>query len=100
MWEEALAARDAGRVRVTELRASDYFGPGCRIQSHLGERFVPRLLDGKRAQLVVGVDQPHSWTYVPDVARALATVAHDDRAWGRAWHVPTDEPVTARDVAA
>src|SRR5664279_4876541 len=28
MWEEALAAHLAGRVRVTEARASDFFGPG------------------------------------------------------------------------
>lgn len=99
MWQDALAAHEAGRVRATELRASDYFGPGCKGQSQLGERFVPRLLAGKRAQLVVGADQPHSWTYVPDVAQALATAASDDRAWGRAWHVPTDEPRTAAEMA-
>lgn len=99
MWQTALAAHEAGRVRVTEIRGSDYFGPGCRSQSHLGERFVPRLLGGKPAQFVVEADQPHSWTYVPDVARALATAATDDRSWGRAWHVPTSPPLSAREVA-
>ena len=74
MWQDAQAAHAAGRVRVTGVRASDYFGPGYRSQSHLGERFVPRLLDGRSAQFVVGADQPHSWTYVPDVANAVATV--------------------------
>jgi nucleoside-diphosphate-sugar epimerase len=100
MWQDALAAHDAGRIRATELRASDYFGPGCKGQSQLGERFVPRLLAGKRAQLIVAGDQPHSWTYVPDVATALATAAADDRSWGRAWHVPTDSPRTAAEMAA
>jgi nucleoside-diphosphate-sugar epimerase len=99
MWQDALAAHHAGRIRVTEVRASDYFGPGCRSQSHLGQRFVPRLLNGKPAQLVVGADQPHSWTYVPDVANTLAAAAIDDRSWGRAWHVPTDVALSAREVA-
>ncbi|GHE45914.1 NAD-dependent epimerase [Streptosporangium violaceochromogenes] len=99
MWREALAAHEAGRVRVTEVRGSDYFGPGCLGQSHLGERFVPRLLAGRPVRCLGAPDLPHSWTYVPDVARALVTAAADERSWGRAWHVPTAEPMTVRQVA-
>lgn len=100
MWRDALAAHEAGRVRVTEVRGSDYFGPGCRDQSHLGDRCVPRVLAGKPAQFVGDPGQPHSWTYVPDVAKALATAGTDDRAWGRAWHVPTSPPLPQREVVA
>ncbi|MEV7007824.1 NAD-dependent epimerase/dehydratase family protein [Streptosporangium sp. NPDC051022] len=99
MWREALAAHDAGRVRVTEVRGSDYFGPGCLDQSHLGERLVPPLLAGRTVRYIGDPTLPHSWTYVPDVARALVTAATDDRSWGRAWHVPTTEPVTVREIA-
>jgi nucleoside-diphosphate-sugar epimerase len=99
MWREALAAHEAGRVRVTEVRGSDYFGPGCLDQSHLGERFVPRLLEGKPVRFVGDPTQPHSWTYAPDVAWALVTAGTSGRAWGRAWHVPTNAPMTAREVA-
>lgn len=99
LWREALAAHEAGRVRVTEVRGSDYFGPGCLDQSHLGERFVPPLLAGRPVRYLGDPDQPHSWTYVPDVARALVTVAADERSWGRAWHVPTGEAMTGCQVA-
>lgn len=99
MWRDALAAHEAGRVRVTEVRGSDFFGPGCRDQSHLGTRFVPRLLAGRTVRFLGDPDQPHSWTYVPDVARALATAGTDDRAWGRAWHVPTSPALSGREVA-
>ncbi|GAA2854941.1 NAD-dependent epimerase/dehydratase family protein [Streptosporangium fragile] len=98
LWQDALAAHRAGRVRVTEVRASDYFGPGCLDQSHLGERFVPKLLSGRSARFAGDPAQPHSWTYAPDVARALAVVGEDERAWGRAWHVPTDDPMTVREI--
>ena len=28
MWQDALAAHEAGRIRATEARASDFVGPG------------------------------------------------------------------------
>ncbi|GAA3132015.1 NAD-dependent epimerase/dehydratase family protein [Planomonospora alba] len=99
VWRDALAAHEAGRVRVTEVRGSDFFGPGCRDQSHLGDRFVPRLLAGKPVRHVGDPDQPHSWTYVPDVARALVAAGTGERSWGRAWHVPTGPATTYRAVA-
>lgn len=96
MWQEALAAHAAGRVRVTEVRGSDYLGEGA--ESHLGARVVPRLLAGKGVQVIGSADQPHTWTYVPDVARTLITVATDERAWGRAWHVPSNPPRSQREA--
>lgn len=90
MWSDALAAHEAGRIRMTEARASDFYGPGLRTTGHLAEYAVPRLLAGKRPRLVQGdPDALHSWTYVGDVVRTLAVLAADERAWGRAWHVPT-----------
>ncbi len=100
MWLDALASHEAGRARVTEARASDFYGPGITGTGHLGEQFVPRLLAGKKPRLVQGdADAPHSWTHVGDVARTLVTLASDERAWGRPWHVPTDRAVSPNDVA-
>lgn len=89
MWDQALERQRAGRVRVTEARASDFYGPLVVEGGYLGERTVPAVLAGKRPQLVGDPTQPHSFTYIPDVGRALATLGTDDRAWGRPWHVPT-----------
>ncbi|MEV7968323.1 NAD-dependent epimerase/dehydratase family protein [Sphaerisporangium sp. NPDC088356] len=99
MWADALAAHQAGRVRMTEVRGSDYFGPGMSAQSVFGDRFTAPILAGKTAWIPADLDQPHSLTYLPDVARALAAVATDERAWGRAWHVPTSPALTIRQVA-
>ncbi|UDY37006.1 NAD-dependent epimerase/dehydratase family protein [Dermatobacter hominis] len=89
MWEQAMERHRAGRVRVTEARASDFYGPLVVEGGYLGERTVPPLLAGKRPQVVGDPSQPHSFTYIPDVGRAMATLGTDDRSWGRAWHVPT-----------
>jgi nucleoside-diphosphate-sugar epimerase len=96
MWREAVAAHDAGRVRATEVRASDYVGMGA--SSHLGDRVVPRLLAGRSVPVMKSADTLRTWTAVDDVARLLVTVAGDERAWGRPWHVPSNAPRTQRDA--
>ncbi|MFG2250163.1 NAD-dependent epimerase/dehydratase family protein [Spirillospora sp. NPDC048823] len=100
MWRDAIAAHRAGRVRVTELRGSDYYGPRSTDQAYIGEtRFVKPLLAGKRVPYFSDPSVPHAWTYLPDVAEALAIAGTDERAWGRAWHVPTGPAVSTLDVA-
>lgn len=96
MWRDALAAHQAGRVRATEVRASDYVGPG--VEGHLGDRVVPKLLAGKDVTVMKTADSLHSWTATVDVARLLVTVAADERAWGRPWHVPSNPPRTQREA--
>lgn len=99
MWADAMEAHRAGRIRTTEVRASDFFGPGLGESAHLGDRVVPKLLAGKRAAMIGRTDQPHSWSYIGDVCDTLVAVAHDDRSLGRAWHVPTVEPRTSQEMA-
>jgi nucleoside-diphosphate-sugar epimerase len=97
MWRDALAAHESGRIRATEVRASDFIGPEV-LNSHLGERVIPKLLQGKGVQVVGNPDMVHSFTFMPDVARALVTVATDERAWGKAWHVPTNPAIRPREM--
>ncbi|MFM8896376.1 MAG: NAD-dependent epimerase/dehydratase family protein, partial [Actinomycetales bacterium] len=97
MWRDAQALHDAGRIRATEVRGSDYICAG--EQSLIGSsRVVPRILAGKSVSLLGSVDAEHTWTYPADVARLLVTVAVDERAWGRAWHAPSNPPRTQRQV--
>ncbi|NES26697.1 NAD-dependent epimerase/dehydratase family protein [Micromonospora terminaliae] len=96
MWADALAAHRAGRARITEVRGSDYLGPDG---TSLAMMVLPRVLAGQRVFLPVDWDAPHTWTYIPDVARTLVAAATDERAWGRAWHVPSAPAVSMRDLA-
>jgi nucleoside-diphosphate-sugar epimerase len=96
LWQDALAAHEAGRVRVAEVRAADFVGPGA--QSAMGERIVRRVRQGKNVSLLGRADRPHTWSFTDDVARMLITAGTDPRAWGRAWHVPSNEPLSQRQV--
>jgi len=96
VWQDALAAHQAGRVRVAEVRAADFVGPGA--QSALGERIVRRVRRGKGVSVLGRAGRPHTWSFTGDVARMLVTAGTDPGAWGRAWHVPSNEPRSQRQV--
>ena len=98
MHEEVLRRHRAGALRTVEVRASDFVGPRVTDGGFLGARAVPRLLAGRPVSYIGDPDLPHSWTSIPDVAASLELVAVDERAWGRAWHVPTAPAVTFRDA--
>ncbi|MGD3108308.1 NAD-dependent epimerase/dehydratase family protein [Streptomyces sp. YGL11-2] len=98
VWEQARQLHEQGRITAVEVRASDFFGPGVTDGGHLAGRVVPRLLHGKPVSALGDPDAPHSWSYLPDVARALVEVAGAERAWGRAWHVPTEPALSTREM--
>ena len=93
------AGREEG-LAWTTVRASDYYGPGATLQSLYGVTlFLAPLFRNRRPTLVGSLDQPHSYCYVEDFGRALATAALDPAAHGRTWIVPNDRTLTAREVA-
>jgi nucleoside-diphosphate-sugar epimerase len=96
MWLDALALHEAGRIRATEVRASDYIEANSVLSTVMGKP----LLAGRRAYSPSPLDVPHSWTSVSDCASALVTVAGDERAFGQAWLVPTNPALTVRQLAA
>ena len=95
MWNDMLAAHEAGRIRAVEVRASDYIEANSILSTVIGKP----LLAGRRAYAPGPLDVPHSWTSVHDCARALVTVAADESAHGQVWLVPTNPPLTVRQLA-
>jgi len=98
MWADALAAHEAGRIRAVEVRGSDYVGPWV-TNAHIAQ-VAPRALAGRSVRVFGSADQPHSFTDVRDMGRALAAVAQAPRTWGRVWHAPTNAPRTQAETVA
>lgn len=92
--ERAMAARASG-LRVTLVRASDFFGPGVE-QAVLGERGLRRMLAGKAVEVLGDPEIPHAYSYGPDVAETLVRVAALDAA-PAVVHVPTLPARPSRD---
>jgi len=97
MTAELLQAHAAGRVEVAIGRASDYFGPGA-AHSALGETVFGTALTGRTAQIMGDPDQPHSYSYTPDVAAALIILATHPEATGSIWHLPVGQTRTTKQI--
>ena len=88
---DLLNAARSGRIKASIARSADFYGIDARTS-------VPNLLvfqplsQGKKAQWLANADVPHSFTYIPDAARALPLMAAADDSWGEVWHLPTAAP--------
>lgn len=98
MSHRLFEAHHGGEIRAVSGRASDFFGPGV-TQSAVGDRFWPDLLKERRINWFGDPDVLHSFTYLPDFARALIVLGRRSDTWGRAWHVPSLEPLSIRALA-
>jgi nucleoside-diphosphate-sugar epimerase len=98
MTGELLDALDAGRVHIVIGRASDLFGAGVTDGSTLGERVFGNAVAGRTADFIGNPEFLHTYSYVPDIARGLATLGTDERAVDQIWHLPGPETVTTRHI--
>jgi nucleoside-diphosphate-sugar epimerase len=92
---ELLAQREASPTPTVSVAASDFYGPLVR-NAHAGERLVPTVLAGRTMRVLGSPDQPHSFTYVPDLAAAMIAAAGRPDLWNSFLHAPTAPPVTQR----
>ena len=91
-WQEAHAQ---GKLRAVSGRASDFYGPAYMI---MGEQVFYPVLAGKRASAIGSLDFPHSFSYTEDVGEALVILGERDEALGQAWHIPSPEAITQREL--
>ena len=96
MARDLMEAHAAGKLRVAVGRASDYFGPRG-LTSAMGERVFYPALAGKKAQVMGNPDLPHTYSYVPDIAKGLALLGDHPEADGKAWHLPNAPALTTRE---
>jgi nucleoside-diphosphate-sugar epimerase len=95
MAAQLLAAHRDGRARVVIGRASDYYGPHG-TGSTAGETVFGRIVAGKKPQWPGRLDQPHTFHFLPDIARGLLVLADRREADGQVWHLPAAGPLTAQ----
>ena len=92
---ELLAQREASATPTVSVAASDFYGPMVKM-AHAGERLVPTVLAGRTMRVVGSLDQPHSFTYVPDLAAAMVAAAARPELWNSFLHAPTAPAPTQR----
>ncbi len=87
-----------GHLNALIARAADFYGPATPL-SILTAMVFENLAKGKTAQYLVRDDVKHSFTYTPDMGKALADLSTDTNVWNQIWHLPTSNPApTGREL--
>lgn len=88
----------AGNLEAIIARAADFYGPATPL-SILTAMIFENLAKGKTAQYLIRDDVRHSFTYTPDMGKALADLSSDPSVWNQIWHLPTANPaLTGREI--
>jgi len=92
-----LQAHRVGKVRVAIGRAADFLGPRA-LNSALGQYFFPAALANQPVLTLGNIDLPHSYSFMPDVARGLAVLGEREEALGHDWLLPVAPATTTREI--
>ncbi len=96
-----LDAVKSGKVKAAIARSADFYGPYSQEVSFFHQLLLKNQQKGKKGQLMISADMPHSLTYTPDAALGIYRIAKDPSAYNRTWHLPTASPaLTGRQLAA
>ena len=88
----------AGNIKALIARSADFYGPVGFTTSIPNMLVFGNLRKGKKAQWLANARVVHSFTYVPDAARALYMLANKEEAFGQTWHMPTaNNPLTGEE---
>jgi nucleoside-diphosphate-sugar epimerase len=91
MAAAVMEAHRAGKVRAAIGRASNFFGPD---DTAVTDYAIRPALAGKSINLLGRTDQPHTFSYVADFGKLLATLGTREEALGQIWFTPSPAPIT------
>ena len=87
----------SGSMTAMIARAADFYGPDAKTGIPNAMVFEP-MSKKQKAMCLVNDSLAHSYTYTPDAAEALMTLAETESAWNQTWHLPTaPNPLTGKE---
>jgi len=82
---EAIHTRN---LKAVIARSADFYGPGSK-NGILNILVLNAVSNGKKANWQANPHKIHSFTYIPDAARATAILGNTKSAYNQVWHLPT-----------
>lgn len=95
MANAVMAAHKSGQIRAAIGRASNFFGPENYVVTDLAFR---NAVNNKAINLLGRTDQLHTFSYVPDFGKLLATLGTREEALGQIWFTPSPAAVTQAEL--
>ncbi len=84
-----------GKLKALIARSADFNG---LKNSVLVETVPKNLMQGKKANWFASLHKVHTFTFIPDAAKATAILGNTPEAYGEVWHLPTDNTRSDRQT--
>ena len=98
--EMIMEAMHSKNLKALIARSADFYGPSAK-NGIINMLVVDKLLTDSKPNWQASADKIHSFTYLPDAAKATAQLGNTDKAYGQVWHLPTStEKLTGRQLIA
>ena len=95
-----LNAVNEGKLDGIIARSADFYGVMPPKKSLLLDLVIAKMVAGSSPQWFYTVDKKHSFTYMPDIAKALYLLATDASAGNQVWNLPTAPAMTLAEIIA
>ena len=93
-----LEAMASGKLQGCIARSADFYGYTSANKSLLFDMVIRKMVHGKMPQWFYSVDKKHSFSYIPDIGKALHILGASDKSWNQVWNVPTAPAMTIAEI--
>jgi nucleoside-diphosphate-sugar epimerase len=83
----------SGRLTAVIAKSADFYGPYAKASLFYIQN-IENIVKGKKPMWMGNAEKLHSFTFIPDAARALVILGMDSRANNKVWHIPTANALT------
>jgi len=86
-----------GNLNALIARSADFIGPGA-VNTFMHPMIFLKLKEKKSATWLCNDKVKHSFSYTPDLGKAVALLGNTADAFNQVWHLPTDnKPLTGKE---
>jgi nucleoside-diphosphate-sugar epimerase len=94
--EKLMQEIKAGNIRACIARAADFYGAEG-LNSFFDLMVLANYAKKSKAMWLGNPDSKHSFTYVPDAAKAMTVLGQHTESDNQIWHLPTAPALTGRE---
>lgn len=86
-----------GNLHALIARSADFLGPGA-VNTFMHPMIFLKFKEKKSATWIANDRAKHSFSYTPDLGKAVALLGNTADAFGQVWHLPTaHDPMTGQE---
>ena len=94
--EQVIIGDQRKEFKAVIVRFPDFYGP--YVVNDFSKKVFERPLRYQSAKWYVDIDQPHSFIYIKDAAKALINIGEYIEAYGQIWHVSGPGAITGSQL--